>query len=130
LAYEVKMYFGVRPKGPRQKPVMPRSQFLQNPQLMLNGRQTMSPIFIRSTADLNDPSQVFVPQHFILFEIGAAFIHMQVETADVRTGDLHQCVRRPLKARVWNCLHLDLSWSLVHDSFHNPAKTSFSKNFS
>src|SRR5260370_30473127 len=34
----------------RQKAVSPASQFLQKPQPMLNGTQTMSPTFIRSTA--------------------------------------------------------------------------------
>jgi hypothetical protein len=34
----------------KQKPVSPRSQFLQKPHAMLNGRQTQLPTLIRSTA--------------------------------------------------------------------------------
>ena len=104
----------------RQKAVRPASQFLQKPQPMLNGRQTMSPVLIRSTAlpDLGHFTHVLVAKHATRLHIGSTLIHVQVGAAYVGSCDSHQHVGRLFDFCVSNIFHFDIAWSFVDDCFH------------
>ena len=63
----------------RQAP-WPLSQFLQDPQLTLNGTHTMSPAWTRRTASpTSTTSRGFVAEHLPSLDAGASFVHVQVE---------------------------------------------------
>ena len=110
----------------RQKPVSPRSQFLQKPQAMLKGRATQSPTFTRSTAvaDLDHLAEVLVPEHTAGLEVGAALVHVQVRAADVRARDPHQHVGRLLDLRVRHVLDADLSGPSYTTAFMLPPSSN------
>src|SRR5580700_4772419 len=100
----------------RQKAVKPASQFRQKPQAMLNGRQTISPIFIRSTAfPTSATSPMFSWPSTRPGSMSVRPSHVQVGAADVRGCDPHQHVCRFFDFCVSNIFHFDIAWSVVDD---------------
>ncbi len=73
---------------------------------------------VDSGAHLNHFAEVFMAKNSTCLERRAAFVHVQVRTADVGRGDTHQYVGGLLDFCVRNILDRDVTWAVVHDGFH------------
>jgi hypothetical protein len=60
-----------------------------------------------------------VTEDLALFDVGAAIVHVQVTAADVRCGDLDQCVRRSFDLGVGDLVDRHDLRTVVHECTHD-----------
>ena len=69
---------------------------------------------VHRLAYFSDPSQILVPEDFTLFDIGAAFVHVQVRAANIGGGDFHEHVRWFFNFCIRNILDAHVASTIVN----------------
>ena len=70
---------------------------------------------VNAAAHLDDLAHVLVAEDLALLDVGAALVHVQVATADVRRRDLDQRIGRLLDLGVRNLVDRDVLRTVVHE---------------
>lgn len=73
---------------------------------------------VNPLTDFNYLTEVLMAKYTSDLKRGTAFVHVQVRTADVGSGNAHQHIRRFLDFCVRYILDRDVPWAVVHDCFH------------
>jgi hypothetical protein len=104
----------------KQYPVSPRSQLAQNPHPMLKGSTTLSPFLTTSTAlpTLYHGAEILVTENLALFDIGTAFVHVQIRAADIGRGQLNDDIRQLLKLGIGERVYRHFFWTMVNERFY------------